>query len=206
MQVDKKHYKFDCYVDMCRWCSYYYQIREAVNYGAENILLIGGGDGIVPSVLKEMGLNVTTFDFAEDLSPDIVGDIREIKKLVKKDVYNCIICCQVLEHLEFKYFEKIIKSFSDILKKDGVVIISLPQQRSWFKYYINLLGREFKHILTIPKFWKGKFKFDGEHYWEVSTLGCSRKMLMDCLKKYFILEKIFTPWENPYHWFCVLKP
>lgn len=206
MQVNKQHYAFDDYVDMRRWCSYYYQIYEAVRHGAKNILLIGGGDGIVPSVLKVCGINITTFDFAKDLHPDIIGDVRELKRFVKKDIFDCIICCQVLEHLEFKYFDKIIKSFSDIIKKEGVVIISLPQRRGWLKYYINIAWLEFKHTFTIPLFWRGKFKFNGEHYWEISAPGYSRKMILTHLEKYFNIEKTFIPWEFPYHWFCILKP
>ena len=147
-----------------------------------------------------------TFDFAKDLHPDIIGDVRELKRFVKKDIFDCIICCQVLEHLEFKYFDKIIKSFSDIIKKEGVVIISLPQRRGWLKYYINIAWLEFKHTFTIPLFWRGKFKFNGEHYWEISAPGYSRKLILTHLEKYFNIEKTFIPWEFPYHWFCILKP
>lgn len=205
MQVSKQHYAFNEYVNMQRWCSYYYQVNEAVLHGAKNILLIGGGDGIVPSVLKALGIEVTTFDFDEELNPDIIGDIRELRKYVKKNIYDCIICCQVLEHLEFKYFDGIIESFSEIIKKDGAVIISLPQRRAWIKNCIYFTWWGLNHLLTFPMFWRGKFKFNGEHYWEVSSPGYGRKNIIKHLKRYLDFEKSFTPLEFPYHWFCIMK-
>lgn len=209
MQVQKEHYTFDKYADMRRWCSYYYQIHEALTHNVTNILLIGEGDGIVSIALRKLGAKVTSFDFAEDLKPDIIGDIRNLEKFVNKDTYDCIICCQVLEHLEYKYFDNIIKSFNNIIRKDGIIILSLPQDRVWIKFYINIAWLEFKKVLLIPIFWRGKYKFNGEHYWEVSAHGLKqvkKKKIINQLKQYFKIEKQYTSWEFPYHWFVILKP
>lgn len=55
-------------------------------------------------------------------------------------------------------------------------------------------------------FWKGAFKFNGEHYWEVSAKGLGKKKIIKHFKTYYEVEKEFTPWEFPYHWFIILKP
>lgn len=204
MQVKKNHYTFNQYADIRRWCSYYYQIYQVLKRDVSNVLLIGEGDGIVSNVLRKNGINVTTFDFAADLNPDIVGDIREINKCINK-TYDCIICCQVLEHLEFRYFNSIMKSFRNIINNNGIIILSLPQQKVWFKVYLNIGRLEIKKAITIPMFWKGQYKFNGEHYWEASSKGYSKKKILNICQKYFDIETHFTIWEFPYHWFIILK-
>ncbi|MCM1467223.1 MAG: hypothetical protein NC086_03670, partial [Alistipes sp.] len=125
-QVKKEHYNFDKYVDEARWMSYYYQVKEALASGSKSFLIIGKGDGIVPAIIQELvGLNgvVDTFDYDEQLQPTYIGDIRELSNVVTKK-YDCILCCQVLEHLEYKYFESIIKEIDNIC--NSRVILSLP--------------------------------------------------------------------------------
>lgn len=72
VQVEKKHYDFENYVNKQRWMSYWYQIKEALTSGCKSFLYIGKGDGIVVAILKELikedGI-VETFDFDERLSP-----------------------------------------------------------------------------------------------------------------------------------------
>ena len=130
------------YADKFRWETYRNQIVEVLARDFESILIIGVGDGIVPLVIKyclsQLNLKtfVTTMDLEEDLNPDIVGDIRDIKNLVKAQKFDCILCCQVLEHLEFKYLEQILSDFSTIAK---TVLISLPHsRRSIFHFTLKI--------------------------------------------------------------------
>lgn len=206
VQVSREHYNFDKYLHFRRWGSYYCQLKEALEHDVRNVLLIGEGDGIISGILRKLGINITTFDFAEDLNPDIVGDVREIEKIVEKNFYDCIICCQVLEHLEFKYFEGIIQSFCKVVKKNGIIIMSLPQNKVWIKIHVDLVKWNIKKVIMIPKFWKYKFKFKKEHYWEIGAKGYSKKMILRCLRKECIVEKHYTAFENPYHWFCIFQP
>lgn len=205
VQVKREHYKFDKYLHIRRWGSYYNQIKEVLEHDAKNVLLIGEGDGIVSGILCKLGIHVTTFDFAEDLNPDIVGDVREIENRVEKNFYDCILCCEVLEHLEFKYFEGIIRSFCKVVKKNGIIILSLPQHKVWIKIHVDLVKWQIKQILMIPKFWKWKITFKGEHYWEIGAKGYSKRKILHCLKKECNIEKHYTAFENPYHWFCILQ-
>ena len=133
-QVDDKHYTFSSYVSKGRWASYYNQIEEALSIKGNNILVIGIGDGIVVDVLKKYK-SVTTFDFEKDLHPDILGSVEDFSKLVTKD-YDCIICCQVLEHLPFEKFESIVKNISSHTKEK--FILSLPNRNLSINFRIYL--------------------------------------------------------------------
>lgn len=124
-QVDKKHYNFLNYVDKPRWNSYYKQIEEVLKEENENVLIIGAGDKIVPNILKTKMDEVKIFDIAEDLNPDYIGDILKVDNILEKN-FDCVLCCQVLEHLPFDKFEKCIEKLEKITEKK--CIISLPQQ------------------------------------------------------------------------------
>ena len=115
-EVSSRNYCFDQYIDINRWASYYRQISEIVRSGPDSILFIGVGDGIVPAIIKHALPDTLcdTFDFDEDLGPDIVGDVRNISEVVEKK-YDCVLCCQVLEHIDYSYFSNIIGQLSEIV-------------------------------------------------------------------------------------------
>ena len=202
-QVEKEHYKFSNYVTKIRWSSYWHQIDEAVN--AKKILVVGVGDGIVPAVLKQIGEggSVKTFDYDEALKPDYTGDLREIHKSVKDEKFDCILCSQVLEHLEYKDVDAILQYFSTHAEK---VVISIPACY-WNLFIINIklpLIKKFVLSLKIPKIFKA-FKFDGEHYWEMGAKGYSKRKIKRDMNKYFVILKEYHVPENPYHYFFILQ-
>ena len=199
------------YADKTRWESYRNQITEVLSKDFESILIIGVGDGVVPLVIKHciaqknQNTRVYTLDNEEALNPDIVGDIRDVKKLTSHLKIDCILCCQVLEHIEFHYIEQILKDFSTIAQN---VIISLPHsRRSIFK--LNLKIPKFKQFnieILIPKKFQG-IKVHKYHHWEVGRWGeChSVKNIETMLKKDFIISKKFHVPDMKYHLFYVLE-
>jgi len=214
-QVNKSNYKFERYVLPDRWLSYYWQIRHAV---AENeneevfasYLIIGAGDKIVPAVIKQILTNidptrevsVDTFDFAEDLHPTWFGDIRNINRIIDRK-YDCVICCQVLEHLEWKYFERILRSLKEIC--DGRIVLSLPLYRYPFSVRVETLWFDKSLRFIIEKFWHRSVPWNGQHYWEVGIKGRRRKDILKLLNKYFYVEKDYVAYGNSYHWFAILR-
>lgn len=211
VQVKDKHYDFQKYVGKPRWISYYYQIEEAVNLKKKNsdILVIGIGDGIVIDILKKMHQKVTTLDFDKNLNPDILGSVTELDKLLKKKKFDCIICCQVLEHIPFSEFEKVISDLKNHTKEK--LILSLPTRTiSWiFKIECTILGE--RHLrIPMPRFWERQFRLEkegfGEHYWELNAPHCKTKKVKNIIKKKFTIEKNFTVLENTWHVFFILKP
>lgn len=212
-QVKSSHYNFKNYVSLERWCSYYYQIKYSLDEKFKEIIIFGKGDGIVSNTLKNIGKNVTTFDFDKNLYPDILGNIIDLKKSVNKK-YDCVLCCSILEHLEFKYFESIIKDLKDIT--NNRLILCLPYNGYYISFKIKILFYKMKNILNInlifhiKKFWKRVFDInkDGynQHYWEVNVSKYSNKKIKNIIKKYYVIEEEFIPSENPYHKFYILNP
>lgn len=208
-QVNIEHYDFNKYVSKERWNSYYNQIGITIESQPKNVLIIGVGDNIVGEVLKKFGYVVTTFDFAEDVNPDIIGDVTIIDKIINKK-YDVVICCQVLEHLPFEKFEDTIKRISKVVSKNGKFILSLPDARTYISFSFRLLGlKKYTFLKRIPVFWKRKFRFDiegnNEHYWEVGIVDVPCKKIRDTLRKYFTLEKEFVDSGNLFHHFYILK-
>lgn len=206
IQVEKGHYDFSKYVGKGRWMSYYYQIKEMVDSGAKSFLVIGKGDGLVPHIVEQIirGGVVDTFDFDENLSPTYIGDIRNLCDIVKKE-YDCIVCCQVLEHIEWKHFERVIKQINSICSSR--VIISLPVYKLGFSIFIDFPRFHNKSWnIIIPRFWRNRLsRWNGEHYWEVGIKNHTQKDVLKVLERRFELVKEYFVPENTYHWFIILN-
>lgn len=205
----QERYGFARYVNRARWNSYYNQIQGIMKCGAESILLIGKGDGIVPEVLKMLGKTVTTFDFLEKLYPDIVGDVRDIESLVHEK-YDAIVCCEVLEHIPFSEFGGVIKQFYRILQKkegfgktDGNLLISLPQ--GGFlpeKIEICRLDRpDYNDFRMVRVSENEEFIPRNNHFWEVGFRGYEKENILQIIEKYFAIEYEGTSPQTTYHWF-----
>lgn len=117
-------YNFETYCNKFRFATYHEQIRLCLGCKPKSILVIGPGDHIVPVVLQHLlpKAIVDTFDIRDGST--YKGDLREISNIVT-DKYDCILCCEVLEHIEFEYFEYIIEQLKNICNKS--LIISVPK-------------------------------------------------------------------------------
>ncbi len=204
-------YHFADYADLRRWISYYIQIKEAVSNDCRSFLVIGAGDGIVPCVIKHImeekyrngDVLVHTFDCDEELNPDITGDVKDICRLIGNRRYDCVLACQVLEHLEYKYFRRIIKQISRICKKRFV--LSLPVSKISVSFWIDLPKIHNKYWnIVIQRFWKREFLFDGQHYWEAGIRNHSKKDIIMVCSEFFRVTKTEHPPLHPYHWFVVM--
>lgn len=199
-QVKKTHYNFLSYLSKDRWCSYWHQINEVLLTEGNDILIVGSGDGIIEKIIKTEK-NVKTFDIAKDLNPTYLGSILEMNKILNKK-FDTILCCQVLEHLPFEYFEKSIEQLSISSKEK--VIISLPHKNFKFELKISVPKLSKKLAIIVNRFYK-IHKFDGQHYWEMGAHGYSDMKIENILKKYFIIENKYFVEENSYHKFYILK-
>jgi SAM-dependent methyltransferase len=66
--------------------------------------------------------DIINLDIMKEFCPNIMGDVHHIP--LKNNSVDCIICTELLEHIEFP--ESVIKELSRILKRSGKIIISVP--------------------------------------------------------------------------------
>lgn len=199
-QVEKSHYNFSSYVGKDRWASYFHQIDETLNKSPETVLIIGKGDGIVGTILQKY-LLVKQFDLDPDLDVDYCGSVSDASSIVSEK-FDCVLCCQVLEHLPFELFEKSIKEICNITNK--YLILSLPQV-AWSVYFnIRLNWRIFSKSISFTK--KNNHScITSEHYWEIGHDEISLDMVSKVLLRYFDVLKSYSVRENSYHRFFILE-
>lgn len=123
-QVNADHYGAR-YMHLKRWSSYFFTIHTILCLKPASVLEIGKGDGTVGDYLKKCGIPYTSADHAEDLSPDLVVDVRDMSN-IKDASYDVVIACQVLEHLPFSDVPLALKELARIAKR--YVVLDIPQK------------------------------------------------------------------------------
>lgn len=202
--MQKADYQFSQYACKERWLSYWEQINETLKCGAKNVLIIGVGDGLLPLILNQLcGIKVTTFDYDPNLKPDIVGDIRHIDQLITES-YDCIICCQVLEHIKWCYFGEVLKKISDLSPK--TFILSIPSEYQKFELKFQFKNKIYRYKKMLFHLLKPKYSYNGMHYWEMGTQGCTKHDVNKIIRQYFYINRTYFVDEFEYHCFYILKP
>jgi ubiquinone/menaquinone biosynthesis C-methylase UbiE len=208
IQVDDGHYTRRKYNSLERFISFYYQIDSVVHLNdVEKILEVGPGGKLVTENLRLIGYDVTTCDFDIRINPDIVSDIRSLP--FEQQSFDCILVCQVLEHIPFDDFKKVVEDLAKITKR--YVIVSLPQRSSGFEIVIKtpfiqsiFKKRFFDLSLQFPIRFMG-FKESDQHYWEIDWFTTKKKDVENVLEKHFSIKKTFRPPLNKYHRFYILE-
>ena len=196
-------FAFSRYVSKRRWVSYWHQVDEVIKSNPNSLLIIGKGDGIVGDILKKEGINVITFDFDSELNPDFLGNVIEIKSVLKAQTFDTILCCEVLEHIPFDHFEEIIRQLNELTKK--YLVLSLPLYFWEMKLTLKIHRKSLVNFhLIIPRFTKRPPVREREHYWEIGR-GHSFKEVKLILEKYFTITKNYAVKEQPYHMFFCLE-
>ncbi|MEK7586934.1 MAG: class I SAM-dependent methyltransferase [Patescibacteria group bacterium] len=199
-QVDKEAYKFERYSHLGRWVSYYYQISEVLKLVPLNILEVGMGDGVFRDYIKNnISISYTSLDIAQDLYPDVVGDVT---KLPFPDRSFDVVCVfEVLEHLPFKHFERALTELHRVARQG--VVLSLPHFGPPVKFLLKIpFLPEVSFSFKIP--FAKRHIFNGQHYWEIGKRGYSPNTIRKIIQKLFSIKKEFIPFENQYHHFFVL--
>ncbi len=194
------YYNLSNYDTQDRWMSYWHQIDEIFSFAPKSLLVVGVGNGIVDRYVKNHNISVTTFDLDSDLRPDIVGDVSTYNF---KNKFDVILCAEVLEHLEFKYFEKSLKNLHNATKDH--LILSLPSHglnmsfslRLPFQKYINLFIKVPIPFYVLPT---------SEHFWELGWKNFPVSRIRERINSVgFLIEREYTVPEMPYHRMFILK-
>jgi SAM-dependent methyltransferase len=134
-----------------RLCSFWHQVDETFELGAQDVLEVGLGSGLVADWLRKAGLEVKTLDLDPELKPDIAGSVLEIP--LADDAIDSVLCCQVLEHLPFEQFEVALAEIGRVSRLGAV--ISLPDVTPWvglsYPLYFGLYANQVRG--EIPFGW-----------------------------------------------------
>ena len=185
-----------------RFASYWHQISEILATNPKRVLEIGIGGGLVKDCLKKRGVNVTTVDIEERLSPDIVASIEKMP--FASNTFDVAAAFETLEHLPYTKFSEALKELKRVSKR--FVIISLPDTTRAFPI---MLGKSrvfsFRKLIIFPKFRKRKKCLDKHHCWEIGMENSPlQKIVNDISKTGLKIKKSYRPLENHYHRFFIL--
>jgi SAM-dependent methyltransferase len=199
-QVNKAHYKFQSYMDISRWLSFWHQLDEVIKLNPTNVLEIGPGPGLFKTVGHSFGVNVKTLDLDPELNPDYVGSALSMPF---DDASFDITCAfQMLEHLPY---QDSLAAFTEMVRvSKRYIIISLPDAERVFRWQVYIpkiaaFDRLFRIFGWKPK----KHEFDGEHYWEINKLDFMLEKVISDLSEICRLEKTYRVMGNPYHRFFI---
>ncbi len=201
-QVDKQHYNFKKYGHVGRFVSYYHQLKEVLSFAPESVLEVGVGDKVFGSYIKNnTDITYTSLDVAEDLHPDVVGDVTSLP--FEDNTFDVVCVCEVLEHIPFEKVEKALSEIVRVAKKG--VVISVPHFSHPIKFLFKIpLLRELSFALRIPH--PKEHEFNGEHYWELGKKGYTVNRFVRVLSQFGVVKKHFVPFAYQYHhFFVVLK-
>jgi len=197
---DPKKFKERGYDFKSRWASYWYQINEVLDLNPKNVLEVGMGNKTVSDYLRNKNIEVVTLDINEELDPDIVASVLKIP--LKNSSFDVVLCAEVLEHLPFEDFERCLEELQRVTRK--YLVLSLPHFGPQVKLLFKIpFLKEKKFAFKIPL--SIKHKFSGKHYWEIGKEGYPAAKIKKIIKNHFRIKKEFTPFENQYHHFFILK-
>jgi hypothetical protein len=169
------------------WISYYSgkrivqqwtQLTLLAALECDKVLEIGPALGLVTSMLKNAGYDVTTLDnaprgFVEPVTPHICRDIRDLKaeEIVG---FDAILCCETLEHVEWPRVGQVLAT----LRRSGAryLVISVPYMgfQLSFDFYLNRhLARGSFTFKKLKQFVLFRPNGSDGHHWEVGYMGHS---------------------------------
>ena len=197
-QVNKEHYDIK-YLSKPRMMSYWYQIHELLKLNTNSLLEIGVGDKIFASYIKNnTKISYKSLDVDEQLNPDFLGSVKDIKLPEK---FDTVCAFEVLEHLPFEDLPMCLENINNMSTKS--VLISLPYYGPYFRIAFRLpIVGEFTFLLKI-KWFKPKHEFNGQHHWEIGKKNYDLNTVRSIIGSVFKIKNEFLIKENPYHYFFI---
>ncbi len=217
LQVDRNHYGWE-YLSRGRFLLWQKVIDILSDKPFNNVLELGVGPGVIAKIMNSLGKKIVTCDFDIHLNPDVLADIRALP--FKKESFDLIIALQILEHIPYEDFVKVLKNLNKISK--NFVLFSVPYNQHHFEFYLNFkimkylffkgkinnfLQRIFPvHVYMGISRFRTDFSFDGEHYWEIGykNFGIS-KIRNDIRNSGFLIMQEQRVELAPYYYIFLLQ-
>lgn len=73
-------------------------------------------------------------DIRPDVNPDVIDDAFKLEKFHENSA-ELIYCSHMFEHLDFDEADKAIRRWYSVLKKDGILRLSVPNMEAVFAHY-----------------------------------------------------------------------
>jgi len=198
-----------------RFNNYWHQIDEITKLEPDSILEVGIWNSFVSDYLEKHGYDLITLDVKKDIEPDVVADVRKLP--FGEESFEMIVACEVLEHIPFDEFGKVLSQFYRIA--GSYVIISVPDVRFYIKFNHELIKFfDLKKVINLPinefLFKTGAYRLlDGietpnskHHEWEIGRKSYPLEMIKSKIKEQgFKIKKDYRVFESPYHHIFVLE-
>jgi len=206
-QVKKEHYLEKDYDGLESFISYYYQRKSILQFQGEvkKVLEVGIGNKTLTNYLRQSGFDVTTCDFAADLQPDKVADVRNLP--FNDYEFDISVAFEILEHIPFSDFALGLRELSRVSKK--YVIISIPNSTSFIELNLKfsfpkLRNKQLYGNIQIPNFLTRQG--ESNHKWEMNKKDFPAKRVKEEINKsgLEIIDE-FEPEMYVSHHFFVMK-
>ena len=196
-----EHYTSLRYDTKRRWCSYWHQIDETLDVAPSSALVVGVGSGVVPTYLRDAGIDVTTLDVVDELGPDLVADVRAIP--ADSGAFDVAVCCQVLEHIDYAEVPNALAELARVTCRR--IVLSLPRRGRYWEVSLRVppLPR-FSRAGVLPN--RRTYRGDDEHRWELGPRAVPPRAFEALLAQYVAVERTYHVPEHPYHVFYVGRP
>lgn len=170
--LPEERYK-DAYLgsDFVRLASYRQQLQYACREPHRRALVVGKGDGLVPQLMKDQGIDVVMLDVNSNLEPDLLGSVERIP--APDNSFDVCLCCQVLEHLPFERFESCLREIRRVTSSH--LILSLPDIRRFASLRVRVARWKWEWSFSLPRLRQSRIPGDRltahGHYWEIGYRG-----------------------------------
>ncbi len=201
--ASKAHYDPLKYLHPRRMASIGYQFRlVTTHFPQSSVLEVGVGAGLTALILRQLGHRVQTLDVDARLEPDILGSVTEIPAAPNQ--FDAFLCCQVLEHLEWKLVDDALRELFRVAEKGGV--ISVPSNRpTWALIKHDSRSSGHRRITLGSRRNKPMKNRHGEHHWELESNVTTHDFRTKMVAAGFKVIAEIQPVENLYHHFFVVS-
>ena len=198
--LSRSRYLGDGYLSPQRWLSFCAQVDAVRRLSPRTVLEVGIGGGIVSTILRHLGMQVTTTDINPELGPDLVVNLTELAAVVPPESYDVTLCAEVMEHLPLGLFGVCLQNLASVTKDRTVV--TLPDVlRGW----VTLRGKIWRKHLNL--YWgPHSRRVSADHHWQIGSEPATRlEEILTRMCKYFEVETHYRIAGCPAHRLFVLR-
>jgi|ETNmetMinimDraft_22_1059887.scaffolds.fasta_scaffold00040_10 2-polyprenyl-3-methyl-5-hydroxy-6-metoxy-1,4-benzoquinol methylase len=203
--LSRERYFSEGYFDRGQLSSLSEQIALVHETGAKRVLEIGLGNGFVSSFLRRAGLEVTTMDVNPNLEPDVVASVEDLDRKFDSATFDCVLCCEVLEHVSFDSFESSIDQIAKATNRHA--ILSFPTaKRQLLKFGLTFRFHSFRERFIGFRIRRRLKKLYPAHHWELDfKKRFSKKAILGVLGARFSRVEIKVIDPIPYQTFFICE-